>query len=299
MQETRPFSLLLILLSFFLWGITPIYFKWMSHVSAVEIVIHRIIWSAVVLWVLVEVAGLRSVFIQVCKDKALRNRLLLTSILITLNWLTFVYAVLSNQTLEASLGYYINPLVNIALGGVFLQERLTRMQWLAVLLASVGVLAEIWTVGKLSWIACVLALSFAVYGLARKKLDIHPTVALAAETSWMFPFALVGLLYGVLMGQFVFLDNVTAFTLPLMAAGVVTVAPLLLYVSGLPGVTLTIAGFAQYIAPSMVFILAITWFDETMSSQRLYTFGLIWLALVLVTLEGIYKSRKSFVGREK
>ncbi len=289
--KSGAFHLVLILLAFFFWGITPLYFKWLDHISAVELVVHRIIWSSVVLWGLLYFSGLWREFLNLWKDKQARNRLLITSVMISANWLVFVYAVLSGQTVEASLGYYINPLVSIALGGLFLGERLTKVQVIAVTMASAGVIAEVWTVGNLSWIACSLAISFALYGLSRKKLTVHPMIALAVETSWMVPVAVIALFIGTSTGNFVFFNDVSEFSLPLMLAGVVTVVPLLLYVSGLPGVTLITAGFAQYIAPSMVFILALTWFGEEVPSQRFYTFGLIWLALFVITLEGMVKMK--------
>jgi chloramphenicol-sensitive protein RarD len=291
--QSNVMHLSLVLLAFFTWGITPLYFKWLGEVPAVELVAHRVIWSSFVLWGLLWYSGLWSAFLELWKNRAVRNRLLITSLLITGNWLVFVYAVLTHQTVEASLGYYINPLVSIALGGLFLGERLSNVQWFAVVMALVGVIAEVWTVGQLSWVACSLAISFALYGLARKKHSIHPTVALAAETTWMVPVALAVLLYGSVSLDFVFLSNPEEYALPLMLAGIVTVVPLLLYVSGLPGVSLTVAGFAQYIAPSMVFVLAIGWFGEEVPDQRYYTFGLIWLALLIVSVEGVWGYRKS------
>lgn len=292
-QRSGAFHLSMVLLAFFFWGITPLYFKWLAHISAVELVVHRVIWSSFVLWGLLYASGLWSAFLEVWKDKDARTRLLFTSVLITGNWLVFVYAVLTGQTVEASLGYYINPLVSIFLGAIFLKEKLTRIQLLGVLMALSGVVAEIWTVGSLSWVALSLAISFAVYGLSRKKLTLHPMVALSAETTWMLPVALLVMIAGTATGDFVFFDGVVDFSLPLMLAGIVTVVPLLLYVTGLPGVTLIVAGFAQYIAPSMVFILAITLFGEEVPTQRYYTFGLIWLALIIISLEGVVKMKRS------
>lgn len=292
-SKSSLFHLSLVLMAFLTWGITPLYFKWLGEVPAIEVVVHRVIWSSIVLWCLLWFSGLWSTFIGLWKDGAVRRRLFVTSVLITGNWLIFVYAVLTNQTVEASLGYYINPLVSIALGGLFLGEKLSKVQWAAVTMAMAGVLAELWTVGELSWIACSLAISFALYGLARKKLSIDPTAALAAETTWMLPVALVVMVYGSTQMDFVFFSHASEFMLPLMLAGIVTVIPLLLYVSGLPGVSLTAAGFAQYIAPSMVFVLAIVWFGEEVPDQRYYTFGLIWLALIVVTIEGMLKYKKT------
>ena len=292
-SQSRFFHLSLVLLAFFTWGITPLYFKWLDDVPAIELVAHRVLWSSVVLWALLWASGLWKTFLDLWKNKATTTRLFFTSVLITGNWLVFVYAVLTERTLEASLGYYINPLVSIAMAGLFLGERLSRMQWVAVILASGGVLAEIWTVGELSWIACVLAVSFAIYGVARKKLTLHPMAALAAETSYMLPIAIGVMIFGQLEWDFVFFSEPVEYALPLMLAGVVTVIPLLLYVTGLPGVSLTAAGFAQYIAPSMVFVLAVVWFGEEVPSQRYYTFGLIWLALVIVTLEGMLKYKRN------
>jgi len=291
-SQSRFFHLSLVLLAFFTWGITPLYFKWLDDVPAIELVAHRVLWSSVVLWALLWASGLWKTFLDLWKNKATTTRLFFTSVLITGNWLVFVYAVLTERTLEASLGYYINPLVSIAMAGLFLGERLSRMQWIAVILASGGVLAEIWTVGELSWIACVLAVSFAIYGVARKKLTLHPMAALAAETSYMLPIAIGVMIFGQLEWDFVFFSEPAEYALPLMLAGIVTVIPLLLYVTGLPGVSLTAAGFAQYIAPSMVFVLAVVWFGEEVPPQRYYTFGLIWLALVIVTLEGMCKYKR-------
>ena len=292
-SQSRFFHLSLVLLAFFTWGITPLYFKWLDDVPAIELVAHRVLWSSVVLWALLWASGLWKTFLDLWKNKATTTRLFFTSVLITGNWLVFVYAVLTERTLEASLGYYINPLVSIAMAGLFLGERLSRMQWVAVILASGGVLAEIWTVGELSWIACVLAVSFAIYGVARKKLTLHPMAALAAETSYMLPIAIGVMIFGQLEWDFVFFSEPAEYALPLMLAGIVTVIPLLLYVTGLPGVSLTAAGFAQYIAPSMVFVLAVVWFGEEVPPQRYYTFGLIWLALVIVTLEGMFKYKRN------
>jgi len=291
-SQSRFFHLSLVLLAFCTWGITPLYFKWLDDVPAIELVAHRVLWSSVVLWALLWASGLWKTFLDLWKNKATTTRLFFTSVLITGNWLVFVYAVLTERTLEASLGYYINPLVSIAMAGLFLGERLSRMQWIAVILASGGVLAEIWTVGELSWIACVLAVSFAIYGVARKKLTLHPMAALAAETSYMLPIAIGVMIFGQLEWDFVFFSEPAEYALPLMLAGIVTVIPLLLYVTGLPGVSLTAAGFAQYIAPSMVFVLAVVWFGEEVPPQRYYTFGLIWLALVIVTLEGMCKYKR-------
>lgn len=291
-SQSRFFHLSLVLLAFFTWGITPLYFKWLDDVPAIELVAHRVLWSSVVLWALLWASGLWKTFLDLWKNKTTTTRLFFTSVLITGNWLVFVYAVLTERTLEASLGYYINPLVSIAMAGLFLGERLSRMQWIAVILASGGVLAEIWTVGELSWIACVLAVSFAIYGVARKKLTLHPMAALAAETSYMLPIAIGVMIFGQLEWDFVFFSEPAEYALPLMLAGIVTVIPLLLYVTGLPGVSLTAAGFAQYIAPSMVFVLAVVWFGEEVPPQRYYTFGLIWLALVIVTLEGMFKYKR-------
>ena len=304
--KNNSFHLTLVILAFLTWGVTPLYFKWLEQVPAVELVVHRVIWSSVLLWGLLFVFGLKSSFFELWRSKKSRNRLLLTSMLITGNWLVFVYAVISDQTVEASLGYYINPLVSIALGGLFLGERLTKTQWLAVSMAVSGVIAEMWTLGSLSWIACSLAISFALYGLARKKLSIHPMVALAAETTWMVPVALAVMVFGELYWDFVFWGNgafgnaaneSNSYALPLILAGLVTVVPLLLYVSGLPGVTLTVAGFAQYIAPSMVFVLAVLVFNEPVPEQRYWTFGLIWCALLIVSIEGLVTLKKRSRGK--
>ncbi|MEG6169198.1 EamA family transporter RarD [Enterobacter hormaechei] len=218
--------------------------------------------------------------------------LALSAVLIGGNWLLFIWAVNNHHMLEASLGYFINPLVNILLGMIFLGERFRRMQWVAVILAFCGVLVQLWTFGSLPVIALGLAFSFAFYGLVRKKIAVEAQTGMLFETLWLLPVAAI-YLFGIAdsatshMGS-----NPWSLNLMLMAAGVVTTIPLLCFTGAATRLRLSTLGFFQYIGPTLMFLLAVVFYGEVPGADKMVTFAFIWVALAIFVADAIYTQRR-------
>ncbi len=274
-----------------LWGFFPVYFKAVADVPALEVLAHRVVWSAVLVGGLI---SLRRGWPLVARVLA-APRLLLTlagsATVISVNWGVFIWAVGQGRILECSLGYYINPLVSVLLGVVVLGERLRFGQWLAVVLAAVGVGVEIVTVGALPWIALTLAVSFALYGLIRKTAPVDPVSGLFIETLLLSPVALLYLAVLMLQGQGSFLAGDWRIDTLLLLAGPITALPLLLFVAGAQRIRLTTVGLLQYIAPTGHFILAVLVYEEAFTQAHLATFACIWAALAIYTLSILQRQR--------
>ncbi|TVP14685.1 EamA family transporter RarD [Shewanella sp. KCT] len=273
-----------------LWGFAPLYFKLLNHVSATEILLHRVIWSFVFMLILMQFIGgfakLRALFRQ---PKQL-GVLAITSVLIAGNWLLFIWAINNDHMLDASLGYFINPLVNVLLGMVFLQERLRKLQWAAVSLACAGVLIQLISFGSIPVVSLGLAASFGIYGLLRKKVNVDAKTGLLVETAILVPVALLYLAMN-LDGTSI-LENSWQMNLLLMAAGIVTSIPLLCFAGAATRIPLSMLGFFQYIGPSIMFIMAVSLFNEPFDLEKGITFAFIWSALVIFTLDLALKSRR-------
>ena len=279
-----------------LWGFAPLYFKLLEHVSATEILIHRVIWSLIFVTVLMLMFGGFSHLRQVLKRPKQLMILTLTSILIAVNWLLFIWAVNNNHMLDASLGYFINPLINVVLGMAFFGERLRKLQWLAVALAGSGVLIQIISFGSIPLVSLGLACSFGLYGLLRKKVNVDATTGLLVETAILFPVALLYLLANFAGSLTNLMNNDLSLNMLLMAAGVVTTIPLLCFAFSAVRIPLSMLGFLQYIGPSIMFIMAVTLFKEPFNLEKGVTFGFIWFALIIFTIDMFYK-RKSINPR--
>ncbi len=281
--------------AFTLWGLFPIYFKAVASVAATEVLAHRIIWSFLVL---VCVLSVRREWRSLCTLKlpALRT-LFFSSLFISSNWLVFIWAVSHDRVLETSLGYYINPLLSVVMGMLFLRERLRPAQALAFLLALLGVINQIIWVGYLPWVALALAVSFGSYGLLRKQLDIGPVHGLFMETLLMLPFAMGYLLWLAHTETLVFGQEGMYLNILLALAGIVTTVPLLLFAAGARRLTLTTLGITQYTTPSMTFLLALFVYAEPFSLEQLLTFVLIWSGLFVFTLDGFRFHRKQTTSR--
>jgi chloramphenicol-sensitive protein RarD len=261
-----------------LWGVLPVYFKALSAIGAVDIVAHRVIWSLPFLAILILVGGQ----VPAVRD-ALRNRramriLALTATLIGINWLLYVYAVTSGHILAASLGYYLNPIANVLLGRFVLKERLTGLQWAAVGIATAGVVAlGIGALGQI-WISLVLCASFALYGLLRKIAPVESLPGLGIETALLFPPALLWLGWQAAQGLPV-LGTDTGQTLLLLAAGIVSTTPLLLFTAAARQLRYSTLGMLQFVAPTLQFILAVALYGEPFTTAHAIAFGAIWLAI--------------------
>lgn len=283
MSEHRK-GLLYGLLCYCIWGLFPLYWRLLEHVDSIEILAHRMLWSGVFM----------VTFFLGIKHLKLRNHvhgwrqyamLLLTGSLMTFNWGLYIWAINHGYILQSSLGYYINPLLNVLLGFLFLHERLNRAQTIALLLALTGVLYFTVDYGHFPIISIGLALSFALYGLCKKKMGLNATAALTVETMWMMPMALVYLTFLVSHNQSALnhFDLSTWFLL--LFAGVVTAVPLLLYGKAAERITLSALGFLQYVSPSGQFLIGLLVYGESFTTAHLVCFGCIWLGLIIFSLD--------------
>ena len=290
-KQTRQ-GVLLALAAYFIWGIAPAYFKLIDFVPASEILTHRIIWSFFFMVALISVSRQWSQLKRLLSQPKKILLLALSAVLIGGNWLLFIWSVNSHHMLEASLGYFINPLVNILLGMIFLGERFRRMQWLAVLLAACGVLVQLWTFGSLPIIALGLAFSFAFYGLVRKKIAVDAQTGMLIETLWLLPVAAIWL-FGIADTTTSHMtQNPWSLNLMLMAAGVVTTIPLLCFTGAATRLRLSTLGFFQYIGPTLMFLLAVLFYGEIPGADKMVTFGFIWVALAVFVMDALYTQRR-------
>ncbi|HDZ8963960.1 EamA family transporter RarD [Aeromonas dhakensis] len=291
-QHVQRQGVIYALCAYTLWGLAPIYFKTIAAVPAAEILTHRMIWSCALLMVLTLLGRQWHKVQAVLRQPKVLLTLAFTSITVGGNWLLFIWAINNGHMLDASLGYYINPLFNVLLGMLFLSEKLRRLQWWAVGLAAIGVAIQIIAFGSLPWIALVLASSFAIYGLIRKKLALDALTGLLIETLIMLPPAAI-YLWGIADSPTSHLtQNDWHLNLLLIAAGAVTTAPLLCFTAAATRLKLSTLGFFQYIGPSLMFILAVTLYGEALALDKMITFAFIWSALVLFSLDGLRSGKR-------
>jgi chloramphenicol-sensitive protein RarD len=271
------------------WGFAPIYFKALDHVSAPEILIQRVIWSIVLLLGILTYTGqLNALRIERRKIAIL----FVSASLLAVNWLIFIYAIINNNIVETSLGYFINPLVSLFLGMIFLKERLRPIQWIAITIAATGIGFQLVFFDKIPWLALTLAFSFGFYGLIRKNLQLHPVAGLALETLMVLPVALIGLIWLYQTGDMMFLEVDLTTDVLLIAAGFVTSFPLLCFAAAVTRLSLTTIGMFQYLAPTLSLIIAVMIYGESFNFGLQVTFGCIWLALILFTIESLYFHRR-------
>ncbi|SBT19302.1 EamA-like transporter family protein [Marinomonas gallaica] len=290
MDSTAKSGMLYGITAFLLWSIAPLYFKTIDHIPALDILSHRILWSFVVVVILMTAMRKWRALKQALSTKVLLA-VAVSSVLIAVNWGTYIYAVNSEQLLSASLGYYINPLVSIVLGMVFFKDRLDRPKQWAAWLCLLAVVFEVIQFGRLPWIALTLALSFGLYGLVRKKIALDSFMGMTLETAILMPYALSQLYW--FGADFGFMQSGQwASSLLLMAAGPVTMVPLMCFAAAANRISLVTLGFFQYIGPSAMFLLAVFLYDEPLSSEKLVTFGLIWAALAMLIVSSIKQLRK-------
>jgi len=279
MNQDANRGALFALLAFSWWGLSPLYFKWVDHVAPFEILANRVLWSFVLvsalLWFSYKTSGIRTILQHPKQILAMLG----SSLLIAANWLTFIYAVSEDKVLEASMGYYINPLVSVFLGMIFLKERLVAVQRVALALAAIGVSIQVIAMGYLPWVTLVLAFSFGFYGLLRKLVPTDPYTGLWFETAMATPIALIFLIW---------VDGGAALASPtvdgakLALAGVVTTAPLIWFAIAARYLPLSTLGFFQYLAPTIALLLATLVFGEQLTWVKVTTFIFIWAALLLL-----------------
>jgi chloramphenicol-sensitive protein RarD len=279
--------------AFLIWGISPIYWKALRSVPALEIILHRIVWSFFLLVPLIMIMRRWREFVLVFRNLRTLLILLFTAIIVGGNWLLYIWAVNTDRLLQASLGYYINPLVNVMLGMVFLKERLRPPQILAVVMATAGVLYLTLYYGEFPWIALTLAFSFGLYGLIRKIAPVGALVGLTVETLLLSIPALIYLFYLDRLGQGSIFRVSLKLDLMLMGCSVVTALPLLFFTLGARRLYLSTMGLLQYLAPSCMFVLAVFLFREPFTSAQVLTFILIWTALAIYSTDSVRYYRRS------
>ena len=271
--------------AYLMWGFAPIYFKNLEFIPVNEILAHRVIWSVVVTGILITILKSWSdVWKIICSRKKLLL-LFVSTLLISCNWMVFIWAINNDRMLEASLGYFINPIINVVLGLIFLKESLSRIKWIAVGLAFIGVLIQIIGLGTLPWVSLVLPISFAFYGLVRKKIKVESLTGLFIETLLVAPIALYYLVNIADSEYANMLNNSYGLNIWLMLAGVVTAFPLIFFGQAALRLKLSTLGFFQYLAPSLLFLFATIVYGEELNIYKTITFAFIWSGIALFAFE--------------
>ncbi|MDO6386365.1 EamA family transporter RarD [Uliginosibacterium sp. 31-12] len=287
-QGTRA-GFLAALTAFSIWGVAPLYWKLLTGVPALETVAHRVVWSLLMLTGVMAWRGGFTVLRRLAGEPRLIGLLALTTTLTAVNWLLFVWAIVNNHVLEASLGYFIAPLINVLLAAIFLRERLHAWQKLAVALACAGVLWRVWHLGTLPWVSLSLAVTFSLYGLLRKRAPIGALDGLFVETLLAAPVALGWLLWLQAGGESHFSGAGTIAAL--IGTGLITALPLFLYTVGARRLRYTTLGFIQYVGPSLQFAQAVFLFHEPFSHVALISFMFIWAGLAVFSLDALRRAR--------
>mgnify|MGYP003602831475 FL=1 len=283
-------------LAYVAWGLFPLYFKQVADVPSLEVVMHRTLWSLVVVLGLLAVRRQWAWMASVVRQPRVLGAFALSAVLLSGNWLTYVWAVQNHHVVDASLGYFILPLVNVALGFVFLRERPRPGQWLAVAVAAAGVLWLAVQAGRLPWIALVLALTFGFYGLLRKVAVLGALEGLTLETLMLAPVAAVVLAWWSWQGQGALVQGDLSTVGWLLLAGPMTAVPLLLFAAGARRIPMSTLGILQYISPSLQFALGVWVYNEAFQPARLVGFVLIWAALVVYSVEGWWARQRAVLA---
>lgn len=277
--------------AYVLWGGLPVYLKALSHVSALEIVAHRVIWSLPVIGFLIWITGRTADLKVALQSPRMLAMATITAMFVSANWGIYIWAIANDQALDGALGYYINPLFSVFLGAVFLGERLSRLQWSAVALATFAVLVLTVAEGRLPWVALGLMLSWGGYAFCKRKLPIGPNQGFFLEVALLCVPALAYVVWLGSAGQSSFLVGVPLDSWLLVGCGLVTAVPLILYANGAKLLRLSTIGILQYIAPTLIFLVAVFLFKEPFGTARMIAFPMIWAALVLYSIALFRQSR--------
>lgn len=279
-----------------LWGVVPLFWPLVQRAGALELLAHRVVWSLVISVVLALVLLPRD-WLRRYTNRRTLLMLGLAAAVVSVNWGVYIWAVNHGHVVETSLGYYINPIFSILVGVVLLRERMAVLQWVSVGIAAVAVVVLTIDYGRLPWISLVLAASFATYGVMKKQVNGGAVETLTIESAFLTPVALGYLVYLQLVGGLTFGHLGVTHSLLLAATGAVTAGPLLLFAAAATRLPLTTMGLLQYLAPTIQFLLGIGYFHEQMSTGRWVGFGLVWLALMIMTGHGLHRARVNRVRR--
>lgn len=269
------------------WGLFPIYFKALQNIPSIEILLHRMVWALVFLLLVLSVRKQWAWLDDVFRQPKLLAGFAASAVLLSANWFLYIWAINSDRIVDASLGYFMTPLVNVFLGFVLLKERLRTVQWLAITCAGLGVLWLSVQTGHPPWIALILASTFGMYGLLRKTAALGALEGLSLETMILFPFALAYLGYLALHGQSVFLQATTSTQILLLAAGPITAVPLLMFAAAARRIPLATLGLMQYISPTIQLLIGVWLYHEQFSQERLLGFLGIWSGLLIYSVDSL------------
>lgn len=285
------------LLAYTIWGAFPLYWKMLEHVTSMEILLGRVIWSFVFTVLTVLVIGKRKELVADLKylwtHQKIFWQLAGASFVISMNWYLYIWAVTHEHLIETSLGYYINPLLSVLFGVIFFQEKLSRAQWVATGIALIAVLILTINYGSVPWVALLIALSFAIYGVLKKKITFEATRGLALETLFILPFALGYYVYLFTTEQASFLHIDLKTDVLMIVSGIVTAVPLILFAKGAQNIPLYLLGFIQYVSPTILLILGVVLYKEPFSDVELMAFSIIWVALLLFSGSKILETRRA------
>ena len=274
-----------------MWGFFPIYWKFLHEVPALQVIGHRIGWSFILLLIYILATKQWSNFRSVSFNRKTLGIYAIAGVLLSINWLIYVWGVNAGFIVETSLGYFINPLLSVSFGVLFLREKLRPMQWLPVGIATIGVIYLTVTYGHLPWIALSLAVSFGLYGLVKKLSPLGSVYGLTLETGIVFPIALIYLTFVQTNGSGAFLHDGAIVDILLIGAGIVTTIPLLMFASAAKQIPLNMVGILQYLAPTFQFLIGVFIYKEPFDHNHLIGFSIVWVALVIFAVENIIARR--------
>ena len=280
-----------------LWGLAPLFWKLLGGISAVEIIAHRVMWGVIAFAAIAAAAGVAPAVRVAARDGRTAALMALSGVLLVINWGVFVHAVAIGRILDASLGYFMIPLLSVGLGMIVLGERLRRLSWLAISAAAIGVAIQTWRAGHLPWISVVLAASFAAYGLVRKLARVESLAGSTLETALLGPVAAGYLAILALRGDGQLGHASTQVQLLLLSTGVVTAVPLILFNSAARRLPLSTLGFLQYLGPTCQFLLAVAVYGEPFAHEQLIAFGFIWAGLAMFSVDLVRASRRPALSR--
>lgn len=295
MNNTKK-SLIAILICYFSWGLFPIYFKLLKSIDAYEVLAMRVLCSFIFMVLVVLLAkNKNNISLEIKKiwqNKKSFSLLVLASFLITANWLTYIIAVNTNHVLEASFGYYLNPIITIILAVVFLKEKLTRIQTIACICVGISLLYLFISIGSLPWISILLALTFGLYSLCKKKIILSPKAGLLIETAIVSPIAIIYMLYLASTSNITFYTSDNTTIIALLLSGAITAIPLMLFAKGAVDIPLYLLGILQYLPPTMQFFVGIFIYNEPLSIEKLISFIIIWIAVAVFCYSAITSMKK-------
>ena len=293
-EQTK--GMLYAFVAYTIWGVFPLFWTLLDHVGSLEILLGRVIWSFVFTTFFILLVRqhkqLVADLLYLWKNKRQFFSLMAASLFISINWYTYIWAVTHERVLEASMGYYINPIISVVFGMIFFKEKLSRSTIAALAVAMLGVLVMALNYGQLPWSSLVLALTFAIYGVLKKRIVLDATRGLAIETLFIVPFALIYYIHLYRSGSMQFLHEGWQTDLLMMVSGILTAIPLILFAMGARRIPMYLLGFIQYVSPTIGFILGVFVYKEPFTQVELIAFGCIWTAIAIFSYSSIHEARK-------